>query len=213
MSALAAFRVSILALLSDAGLAIFSNNDVDQALRWALSEYSSRRPLIRTYQFPVAATTGVHILPADFITRHVTNVELYDDDPDSIYDLTYYAYQRDEQWIVETRSAEGPGTLREVSAGEVLQISYSVIHTIDDLDSAAGTTLPAADEPFIHVGAAGRAAQMRALDRIETINMNPDVVQMYKLLATEYLSSFAAFLTIEPGVHFCLPDFPSVDQF
>jgi len=36
---------------------------------------------------------------------------------------------------------------------------------------------------------------------------------MYKLLATEYLSSFAAFLTIEPGVHFCLPDFPSVDQF
>jgi len=200
MSALAAFRTSILALLSDAGLAIFSNNDVDQALRWALSEYSSRRPLIRTYQFPVIATTGVHILPADFITRHVTNVELYDDDLDLIEELTFYAYQRDEQWIVETRS--------EVSAGEVLQISYSVIHTIDDLDAAAGTTLPAADEPFIHIGAAGRAAQMRALDRIETINMNKDVAQMYRLLATEYLSSFTAFLTIEPGVRICLPDFP-----
>ena len=201
MSALAAFRTSILALLSDAGLAIFSNNDVDQALRWALSEYSSRRPLIRTYQFPVIATTGVHILPADFITRHVTNVELYDDDLDLIEELTFYAYQRDEQWIVETRS--------EVSAGEVLQISYSVIHTIDDLDAAAGTTLPAADEPFIHIGAAGRAAQMRALDRIETINMNKDVAQMYRLLATEYLSSFTAFLTIEPGVRICLPDFPN----
>jgi hypothetical protein len=201
MSALAAFRVSVLALLSDAGLAIFSNNDVDQALRWALSEYSSRRPLIRTYQFPVIATTGVHILPSDFIARHVTNVELYDEDPDSITDLYFDAYQRDEQWVIKTRS--------EVSAGEVLQISYSAIHTIDDLDAAAGTTLPAADEPFIHVGAAGRAAQMRALDRIETINMNPDVVKMYKLLATEYLSSFTAFLTIEPGVRICLPDFPN----
>jgi hypothetical protein len=153
----------------------------------------------------VDTTTGVHTLPADFITRHITKVDLYDEDPDDIVELTFYAYQRDEQWIVETKY--------EVSAGEVLQISYSVIHTIDGLDSAAGTTLPLADEPFIHVGAAGRAAQMRALDRIETINMNPDVVQKYRLLAADYLSSFASFLTIEPGVRICLPDFPSVDQF
>jgi hypothetical protein len=205
MSALAAFRVSVLALLSDASNAIFSMNDVDQALRWALSEFSDHRPFIRTYQFTVIATTGVHILPADFITRHITKVDLYDEDPDDIVDLTFYAYQRDEQWIVETRS--------EVIAGEVLQISYSVIHTIDGLDSAAGTTLAAADESFIHVGAAGRAAQMRALDRIETINMNPDVVQKYRLLAIDYLSSFASFLTIEPGVRICLPDFPDVSVF
>jgi hypothetical protein len=202
MSALTAFRISILALLSDASNAIFSNNDVDQALRWALTEFSDHRPFIRTYQFTVISTTGVHILPADFTTRHITKVDLYDEDPDDIVDLVYYAYQRDEQWIVETRS--------EVSAGEVLQISYSVIHTIDGLDSAAGTTLAAADEPFIHVGAAGRAAQMRALDRIETINMNPDVVQKYRLLAADYLSSFASFLTIEPGIRICLPDFPDI---
>ena len=202
MSALAAFRTSVLSLLSDASNAIFSNNDVDQALRWSLTEFSDHRPFIRTYQLSVDTTTGVHTLPADFITRHITKVDLYDEDPDDIVELTFYAYQRDEQWIVETRS--------EVSAGEVLQISYSVIHTIDDLDAAAGTTLPVSDEPFIHVGAAGRAAQMRALDRIETINMNPDVVKMYKLLATEYLSSFATFLTIEPGVRICLPDFPDI---
>jgi len=203
MSALAVFRVSVLALLSDASNAIFSNNDVDQALLWALSEFSARRPFIRTYQFSVDVTTGVHSLPADFIARHINNVQLYDEDPDNIVDLTFYAYLLDEQWIVETRS--------EVSAGEVLQISYSVIHTIDGLDASAGTTLAAADEPIIHVGAAGRAAQMRALDRIETINMNPDVVQKYRLLAADYLSSFASFLTIEPGVRICLPDFPDIN--
>jgi hypothetical protein len=203
MSALAAFRTSILALLSDPSNAIFSNNDVDQALRWALSEYSQKRPLIRTYQLSVDAATTVHTLPADFITRHVTKVELYDEDPNSIEDLAFYAYQRDEQWFVETRS--------EVSAGEVLQISYSAIHTVDGLDAASGTTLPAADEPLLYVGAAGRAAQMRALDRIETINMNPDVVQMYKLLAADYLFFFAQFSTKEPGIILALPDFPALD--
>ena len=211
MSALAAFRTSILALLSDPSNAIFSNNDVDQALRWALSEYSQKRPLIRTYQLNVDAATSVHTLPTDFITRHVTKVELYNDDPDSIEDLAFYAYQSDEQWVVETRPAEGPGTLREVSAGEVLQISYSAIHTVDDLDASAGTTLPEADEPLLHVGAAGRAAQMRALDRIETINMNKDVVQMYKLLAADYLFFFAQYSAKEPGIFLALPDFPTLD--
>jgi hypothetical protein len=203
MSALAAFRVSILALLSDASNAIFSMNDVDQALRWALGEYSQKRPLIRTYQFSVDATTGVHTLPADFITRHITKVELWNDDPDSIEDLAYYAYQRDEQWFIET--------MYEVSAGEVLQVSYSAVHTVDGLDAAAGTTVPAADEHLLHVGAAGRAAQMRALDRIETINMNKDVVQMYALLAADYLFFFAQFSTKEPGIYLALPDFPNIN--
>ena len=203
MSALAAFRISVLALLSDASNAIFSNNDVDQSLRWALSEYSARRPLIRTYQFSVDVTTGVHTLPADFITRHITNVQLYDEDPDSIVELVFYAYQRDEQWVVETRM--------EIATGEVLQISYSAIHTIDGLDAAAGTTVPAADEPLLHVGAAGHAAQMRALDRIETINMNKDVVQMYKLLAADYLFFFAQFSAKEPGIILALPDFPALE--
>jgi hypothetical protein len=203
MSALAAFRTSILALLSDPSNAIFSMDSVDQSLRWALVEYSSRRPLIRTYQLSVDATTGIHTLPADFVTRHITKVELWNDDPDSIEDLVFYAYQRDEQWFVETQS--------EVSAGEVLQISYSATHTIDDLDSAAGTTVPLADEHLIQVGAAGRAAQMRALDRIETINMNKDVVQMYALLAADYLFFFAQFSTKEPGIFLVLPDFPTLD--
>jgi hypothetical protein len=203
MSALAAFRISVLALLSDASNAIFSSNDVDQALRWALSEFSAHRPFIRTYQLSVDAATGVHSLPADFTTRHITRVQLYDEDPDDIVDLVYFAYQRDEQWIVETRP--------EVSAGEVLQISYSTIHTIDGLDAAAGTTVPTADEPLLHVGAAGRAAQMRALDRIETINMNKDVVQMYKLLAADYLFFFAQFSAKEPGIILALPDFPALE--
>jgi hypothetical protein len=167
MSNLAAYRIGVLALLTDATNAIFSMNDIDQALRWALAEYSLRRPLIRTYMLSVDASTAVHILPADFITRQIVKVELYNSDWDSIVELAHYAYKRDEQWIIETQFG--------VDAGEVLQVSYSDVHLIDDLDSAAGTTVPDADETLLELGAAGHAALMRALDRIETINMNPDV--------------------------------------
>jgi hypothetical protein len=69
MSAIDAYRIAILALLADAGKVVFSDNDVDQALRWALAEFSLRRPLIRTYQYSVIGTTAYHELPADFVTR------------------------------------------------------------------------------------------------------------------------------------------------
>ncbi len=202
MSNLAAFRTKILALLSDAANAIFSNDNVDQALRWALAEYSERRPLNRTYQYSVDATTGVHNLPTDFVTRHVSKVELYDADPDSIVEIKFHAFIRDEQWIIETSY--------EIQAGEVLQISYSDVHTIDDLDSAAGTTVPLADEAILQVGAAGRAALMRSLDRVETINMNADVVKAYRQLAMDYIGQFYAFTMAEPGIQVSEPKFPDV---
>ena len=205
MSDLTDFRTKVLNLLSDTGNAIFSNDNVDQALRWALSEFSFHRPLIRTYLFIVEATTRIHGLSTDFITRQITNVQLYNDDFNLIIDVPFYAYLRDESWVIETRDY--------ISAGETLQISYSAIHTIDSLDSASGTTIVDADEPIIHIGAAGRAAQMRALDRIETINMNPQVAQLYRLLAGNYLTVFTRMTTKEDGVIFSLPDFPAADTF
>jgi hypothetical protein len=200
MSAIAAYRTAILALLADPTLVIFTNNDVDQALRWALAEYSYRRPLIRTYQFSVDVSTSMHQLPADFITRHITRVQLYNADPDSIVDLSFYAFKLDEQWMINTRNF--------VEVGEVLQISYSDGHQVDGLDSAAGTTVPDADETLLEIGAAGHAAQMRALNRVETINMNPDVVKTYRDQAIQYLTTFSALLTSEPGPQAYVADFP-----
>ncbi len=200
MSAIAAYRTAILALLDDSSKVVFSDNDVDQSLRWALSEYSLRRPLIRTYQFDVLTSTSMHTLPADFVTRHITKVELWNTDPDYMVDLAFYAYKVDEQWVINPRFF--------VESGEVLQISYSDVHTIDGLDAAAGTTVPDADETLLQMGAAGQAAMMRAMNRVETINMNPAVVQGYRQLAADYLSKFAGILTIEPGAVAYVPEFP-----
>jgi hypothetical protein len=204
MSALAAYRTAVLALLCDASMEIFSEADVDQALRWALSEYSLRRPLIRTYQFTVVATTTLHEPPSDFITRHITKVELWDDDPDEVLDLTYYAYQADEGWVINTSS--------RIAAGSVLTIHYSAVHTIDDLDAAAGTTVPVADETLLQTGAAGRCAQMHALSKVETINMNDGVVLSYRDLAADFLASFNLGILKEPGIAVAAITFPNINM-
>lgn len=200
MSNLAAYRTAVLALLDDASKVVFTDADVDQALRWALAEYSNRRPLIRSYFYDVDTTTAFHILPTDFVTRHIVNVEIYNADPDSVVGLDFRTQYINEQWLINTRFP--------VEAGEVLQVSYSDVHAIDDLDAAAGTTVPDADEILLQLGAAGHAALMRALNRIETINMNPDVVKAYRETAVNYLARFAGLLNMDPGVQAGMPEFP-----
>ena len=204
MSAIATFRTNISALLYDVSNVIFTTAEIDQALRWALSEYSLKRPMIKTYDYTVIGTTRVHTMPADFVTRHVTNVQLWDADPDKYMDILFHAFLIDEQWTIQTRY--------EMKDGDVLQISYSAVHQVDGLDAAAGTTIPAADEPMLQIGAAGHAAQMRAVGTVESINMNANVVTNYRLLAADYLARFTAALFAEPGIRVALPDFPDTSM-
>jgi hypothetical protein len=204
MSAIATFRIAVAALLYDTTNVIFTSTEIDEALRWALFEYSFKRPLIRTYDFTVVSSTKIHNLPADFITRHVIKVELWDSDPDAIYELAFYAYMTDEQWVIQTTD--------EVGTNEVLQISYSTVHQIDGLDSASGTTIPLVDEMILEIGAAGHAAQMRAMGTVESINMNSNVAATYRNLAIDYLARFNAGIIAQPGIAVASMDYPDTSM-
>jgi len=202
MSAIATYRTNILALLMDATKVIFTDTDCDTALHWILAEYSSRKPLIRTYDYTVIGKTAFHELPLDFSTKEIVRVELWNSTPESIYDLKYDCMYIDEQWLVHTEDV--------LASGSVLQISYSAIHQIDGLDGAAGTTVYARDESMLQVGAAGRMALMRGLDRIETINMNQDVVKSYQVMGNAYLNRFLSWLLADPGAQVAEVDYPEI---
>jgi hypothetical protein len=199
-AAIAGYRTAILALLADAGKVIFTDLDMDQSLRWALSEYSIHCPLIRTYQYSVLGTTAIHTMPTTFITRQVTKVELWNLLPDCVTDLAFYAYRPDEQWVIETKY--------QYHTGDTLTIYYTDVHQVDGLDAAAGTTVLAADESWLQVGAAGRAALMRAMNRIENIAMNPTVTETYRKMAAEYSARFAYFVAGAGPGNIGLPYFP-----
>jgi hypothetical protein len=204
MSAIEAYRTQILALLTDAGSTYFSSTDVDQALRWALAEYSNRRPLLRTYQYTVMGVTSHHEMPTGFVTQHITGVQRPTTSDDELQEIPFHASQRDETWIIETTY--------DMPDGTVLQITYSDVHQVDGLDGAAGTTVPDGDETLLCVGTAGHAMQQRAMDRVETINMNQDVRQNYMEIAVVYLAAFNRGILPEAGTVISLPTFPGDEE-
>jgi hypothetical protein len=183
MSAIATYRTAILALLDDVSKTRYSDNQVDQALRLAMLEYSQSRPNLDVYALDTDGNKVITI-PSDFAGTHVFKVELYDANPNLIQEVPFYAYRIAETFYIQTRDV--------IAAGKVLLLTYSLSHIIDGLDGAAGTSVPEEDETTLQIGAAGYAAQMRATSRAETINMQPSVSGQILKVATMFLTQFRA---------------------
>jgi len=205
MSALATFRTRVLALLDDATQAYYSNDQVDAALRWALSTYTQYRPLLATYAFDVDGNSKFE-LPADFSAINITKVETYEIDVDDVREIVFYAFKKDEAWWIETR-------LETLTAGDTITITYSTTNTIDDLDSAAGTTIPAEDEHLVQVGAAGYALKARAASTAEEVNLNDDTTQRILQMADSHLAYFLITLAPAPQAGYPTLPAPPTDTF
>jgi hypothetical protein len=65
------------------------------------------------------------------------------------------------------------------------------VYTIQDLDGASETSLPAIDEVIIAMGAAGHAAAARSLQRAESFNLNQAVPDTLQSWSRQVLELFA----------------------
>jgi len=195
---LAQYRTAVLALLDDASSERYTSDQIDAALKLALIDYSSLRPIPRTYYFD---TTGDKVmeLPADFAARQITRVQAFgSNDPNSIYDLDFIARLIDEQWTLEIIGSNGKRSNIIYPAGDVLVITYADFQSIDGLNGAVVTTID--DDNLICMGAAGYAAQSRSVSRSETINMQPAVQRQLMDLANQYFGQFFARLHQNKGL-------------
>jgi hypothetical protein len=190
VSALATFRTAVLALLNDPSLTVFSNAQVDQALRWALNEYDRFKPVLKTYSLDTDGN-GILELPDGFDGIRIFNLELFATDIDDVRELAFNWYKRDEAFFIQT-------TAETVAAGEVLTVHYGAPNTIDDLDGAAGTTIAPEDEHTVQVGAAGYALLIRTASAIEENILNPDTNLRFMQLSEQYLAFFRSALTPLP---------------
>jgi hypothetical protein len=170
MSTLAEIRDRVEQALLDTGNAIFTADLIDEAIRQALDEYNAVSPL--------AAETVV-TLPGD-------GREIALEDVTGLVEVTDVWWPYDSDATTETwppNRVAGyrvywddarPVLFLDLIAGDQPQqddevrVWYTKRHTIQDLDSAAVTTLTAEHEILIVIGAAGGAALSRALDLIET---------------------------------------------
>jgi hypothetical protein len=72
----------------------------------------------------------------------------------------------------------------------VLDVRFTLPHTIEDLDSATEGTLTADQEQVLIVGAAAAACFIRATDRTETVNMNQGTAAEWCKTADVYTAEF-----------------------
>jgi len=202
MSAIAAYRTAIQKILDDASKVRFSDDQTDQGLRQALSEYSRRRPLVATRNIDGAGESVIE-LPADFQPIHVTRVEYHDEDVTPQVEMMFYAFHQDSQWFLDLAS-------QVITAAESIDITYTTTHFIDGLDAAAGTSVPEEDETLLQVGAAGYAALYRAVSRSESVNLQPDVNERLLSISSQFLRDFRNGLGKVPGTAFAqLPAIPT----
>lgn len=181
MSAIAAYRTKILALLNDPSLERYTSAQVDAALTYAIEDYSRYKPLTRTYSIDSTGERRI-TLPADLSSFSIVQVEWVKDAFNTDM-IPFYAYLQDEQWILETCNLTIP-------LGEVLSLTYYCMHTIDGLNSAAGTTVPETDEDLLVMGAAGEAARSRAFSKVESNNLNPGEAEQLIAFALSMLTKF-----------------------
>jgi hypothetical protein len=156
MTILTDYRTAILNLLSDDGTR-FDNDTLDQGLRLALMEYVQYSPDIIQVEFTV--TTAGRDQDISAITGYEKSLQIcypYTTGQDTPTEVeAYYEY----------KSAGGPlihfqGNIIP-QVGEKLLILYTAFHTIEDLDSAAVTSVPDIHKTILVSGAAGHAGIIR----------------------------------------------------
>ena len=194
-STLAQLEARLAARLVDAANLVWSTATLDEALRSALAEYSAAVPLTAetVITLPGAgreialsgladllsvsevwwpfATTGAEVWPPN----QVAGFRVYWDDAQPVLFLS-------------SKSGSQP------QLGDGLRLWYTKPHTIQNLDSAAITTVFASHESGLVGGAAGYAAGSETLNQVGTVRLDPSEVPELRTWAAERLREFRAWL-------------------
>jgi len=162
----------------------WTTDDLDEAIRTTLEIYSDAQPrhAVGTVTFP-AATRELSLSTLTGL-RRVEQVW----SPYVAATPTYPPNWRQfEVW---------PGSILYIDAGDtpatndVARIFYTAAHTINGLDSAAATTVPADDIPAIIHGAAAYAARSRAMELSESLTFDDKTVTRLQEAAEEWSRQF-----------------------
>jgi hypothetical protein len=189
---LAQLRDRVAATLQDSGNTRWSTDDIDEALRHALEQYSRRNPnhVIGTITL---TATGREISLSSL--NGLLRVEKVWWDYDSTAPGYPPHWRQFEVW---------PGGIlyiddeSEPQNGDVVRIWYTQKHTLNGLDGATTTTLPDEDVGYLISGAAHLAALSRAIELSETLNVDDEVVARLRKYADEMGQNFRFGVSLRP---------------
>jgi hypothetical protein len=198
---LAQYRTRIAARLIDASNAVYSTTTIDEALKTALHDYSAA--------LPCTAETVI-TLPGDGREIALSGVSdlfqvldvwwPYDSTADEVWPPNQVAGFRvwwdDAQPVLILASKSG----LQPQADDELRLWYTKPHTIQDLDSAAVTTVFAMHESMLVTGAAGYTAASEHIDQIGNVRLDPAEAPTLTTWAADRLKEFRDWLdTLKTG--------------
>ena len=164
-----AYRAALRGLLRDSGLSVWSDGQLDDAPRQALEQYSRVAPLSQVAALTLAS--GGREQSVAGLGGLLEVAEVW---------LPYTAAQPETPPQRRAFRRLTPTTLyledgAEPDAGETMRVFYTALHTVQGLDGAGTTTIPAWHAHDVAAGAAALAAQARARQVAEAENALPAV--------------------------------------
>ncbi len=181
-------RVEVLLQDTDMGNLTWEAGDINEAIQEALERYTKVNPA-REIDTVTLAADGREI-DISSITSYLSIERVWWD-----YDSTDPRYPprwRDfELWPDDVLYINDPG---EPQTNDVVRVWLTKKQTIEDLDSATASTLPADDVTLVVTGAAGIAAMMRSRQVGELLNVDGWVPRRAREWGGERLAEFEAGL-------------------
>ena len=175
------------ALLGDDGT-LFTTAIITAAAREALKIYNMHLPVnAGTLIDAVSEQYEYELTDSDPLAVSLYDVLKQSDNADEIdHSVTYDEYNEDERIWFRLRSP--------MDTGDTIIARYYIHQTINGLDSAAETTIPAFNIPVLVTGIAAESLRIRARSRVETINLNKEVRAEYSNSAREMKAEYIADL-------------------
>jgi len=191
MADLAAYRTRITNSLSDT-VAKYSTDIMDEALRKVLNEYTRAFPNISTQTITVSAAGRSQTAAA--CANLMSVIQLVHPYDSALADP--YAYER-EDFVITWQ--DGVPFLYFMGAdipqaAEKIFVKFSAKQTIENLDSAAATTVRDDHEDLLIIGASGQAAMMRSSGLNEQWGAAPGQMNSLMLWGSHQYREFQNFL-------------------
>lgn len=161
-------RTRVTRMLMDSGEEIWTAEVLDEAIRQALSAYSSAVPGTQEVTVSIPASGDVDLSAINGLVDVVEVRWPYQagkaEALQPINRITGWRCWRDlDRPTLELRTAAGTTP----AAGDDLHLRYTIPHSLDGLDDAELTSIPLVHFSLLVRGAAGYAALFRAIDKVE----------------------------------------------
>jgi len=158
-------------MLKDSSNTYWSADEIEDAIRWALAEYSAVNPRRLETTIDDAAGSREYSLGSITGLLKVTRVWWPYDATDTVYppnSVQWYMLDDDTLFLDAQREPDGTGKIR---------VFYTAGHIIEGLDGALATSVDDMGCQLLIIGAAGRCVLMKSREAIDSINVSTEVAR------------------------------------